>query len=176
MTFVKLALCVACIAGLGLVIYSGNGGAWLNARLMKKRESTPPTTSALFATIPADVLISATGRVELTRMPFAEFNPHGNSTERAQARLEQARATNARNQARSPRAPSPGARREAGARTRVGSYWAAGASHAGRPAPRRTATATERRARRFEESRRPLLNTTERRQQPARDPLYAGPF
>ena len=127
MTFVKLALCVACSAGLGLVIYSGKCRTWLNARLITKRDCTPPTTSALFATIPADVLISATGRVELTRMPFAEFNPHGISTERAQARLEQARATNARNQARSPRAPSPGARREAGARTRVGSYWAAGA-------------------------------------------------
>ena len=167
MTFINVASCTACIAGLGMMAYAGNGGAWLHARLMNESESTPPTTSVVFAPVPADALFYATERIELTRSPFAEINLYGNGTERIEAKLEQARAANARNQARSSRAPSG---ESAVSRTRVGHPWAAKTSQAGRTAQRRTSVA--RRSR--DEDRLPRRSPTSSRQRGHRNPRYSG--
>ena len=168
MTFFDVATCTVSIAGLAMMAYAGNGGAWLPARLMDPSESTPPTTSVLFATVPADALFYATERIKITRSPFAEINLYGNGTERIEAKLELARATNARNEARSPWALSGGS---AVSRTRVGHGWAAKASQARRSAQRRTSFA---RSSRRDENRLPRQATNSSRQRRSRNPRYFG--
>ena len=167
MTFVNFAMGTACLAGLALMAYAGSGGAWLNARLMDNGRITPLPSTVVFATMPAEALISTTERVELTRSPFVEFNPNGNGTERVQARLEQARAANARNQVRSSRTPTEGARRQANARTRT-----AKASQAGRSTKGRTSVA--RGSRRVDENRLPRRGSSSTRSRHYRNPRYIG--